>query len=205
VSLDASNAADYRRDKGVDRFDAVCDGVRLLVAADGKATIGIGYLVTENNFGNAQAAADLAADLGADYVQFRPTIAYAQKNPGALSEDTRWLKRATETLEQVDGNVIVDFRRFHMYENWDGHGYKTCYWSGLQTVVTPNGSIWTCVNKREHPAALLGNLGKESFREIWSRRKLAEVDETCRVMCRGHIPNLALDEMLAPKEHAAFV
>ena len=64
----------------------------------------------------------------------------------------------------------ADTDRFRAYRDWDGHGYGTCWWSALQTCITPNGSVWTCVNKREHSGAKVGDLSRESFADIWARR-----------------------------------
>lgn len=206
VSLDAANAAVYRRDKGVDRFQAACSAIRDLVAALGCATVGVGYLITGSNWRSAPAAADLACDLGADFIQFRPTILYDQDDPAKLIEATQWMPEALELLQAIESDRIeIDLDRFRMYQDWEGHGYTTCWWSGLQTVITPNGKVWTCANKREHPGAELGDLSSESFAEIWARRELAKVDDDCRVMCRGHIPNLALAEIFAARPHAEFV
>lgn len=211
VSLDAADEDSYSRDKGVTakRFHDACDGIRRLVAADGAAAVGVGYLVTEQNWRASAAAADLAAELGADYLQLRPTVHFDQANPGTPSEDTSWLDDALRVIENLqrrhDGFLVADLDRFRMYRGWDGHGYGTCWWSGLQSVVTPNGKMWTCVNKREHPAAEIGDLSVEPFERIWARHRLAKVDGSCRVMCRGHLPNLTVDELMTPRNHGAFV
>ncbi len=209
VSLDASNAFAYKRDKGVNRFTYACEGIRNLAEADGDATIGVGFLITSTNYTDAAEAADLAHDLGADYVQFRPTILYQQDHPDEADEDTLWMRVALDYLEEVaeerEGFVVLDRDRFRMYQDWSGHGYETCWWSGLQTVVTPNGKMWTCVNKREHAGAEVGDLSQETFSDVWARHRLEKVTGDCRVMCRGHLPNLALEAMLAPREHPEFV
>ena len=209
VSLDAADAVAYKKHKGVDRFAAACAGIRKLAAAPGDATIGVGYLVTRDNWQDADKAADLVRELGADYVQFRPTILYDQEHPDTLAEDTAWLDQAIDWLDAVavtrGGFVVADLDRFRGYRDWAGHGYPTCWWSGLQTVITPNGKVWTCVNLREHPGAELGDLSVESFADIWARRPLKTVDGSCRVSCRGHVANLTLTDVMAQREHAAFV
>jgi MoaA/NifB/PqqE/SkfB family radical SAM enzyme len=207
VSLDAADAESYKRDKGVDRFGKVCENIGRLVAADGDAAVGVGYLVTPGNWRKVWAAASLAHDLAVDYIQFRPTIMYDQANPDGLAEDTVWIDRVLEDLSQLShfGHVIVDLDRFRLYKNWHGHDYHTCFWSGLQTVVTPNGKMWTCVNKREHPGAEIGDLSQERFAVAWSRNRLAQVAADCRVMCRGHLPNVTLNQIMAPQAHAEFI
>lgn len=209
VSLDAANREYYKQYKRVDRFAAACSGIENLARAEGRATIGVGYLVNPDNWRDVHEAAELADELGADYIQFRPTILFDQDDPSRLDEDTRWMDDALEELlavkEECGDFVEFDADRFVMYRTWGGHPYSVCWWSGLQTIVTPNGSVFACANRREHADALLGNLAEEPFASIWARHRPHVVGESCRVMCRGHISNVALDEIMKPREHAAFV
>ena len=208
VSLDAVDAASYKQQKQVDRFDAVCENIRRLVAAEGDATIGIGFLVTRDNWRDIPKAGWLGAQLDADYVQLRPTILYDLDDPGKPGEDTGWMTDAITLAGKAkyyQPNIDVDIGRFRRYQDWRGHGYPTCWWSALQSVVTPSGKMFTCVNLREHPAAEIGDLSVESFADIWARRPLKRVDGSCRVSCRGDVANVTLTEIMAPREHAAFV
>lgn len=207
VSLDAADADSYKRAKGVDRFAAACEGIRLLAEAEGGATVGVGYLVTNQNWPDAWKAARLARTLGADYIQFRPTIMYSQTEPGIAAEDTAWIDEALPHLEAIsfDPNVEVDLDRFKMYRSWDGHGYGTCWWSMLQTCITPNGKVWTCVSKREHANAEIGDLSIESFADVWARNVAAQVNGDCRILCRGHLPNVGLAQIMTKRPHAEFV
>jgi MoaA/NifB/PqqE/SkfB family radical SAM enzyme len=93
-----------------------------------------------------------------------------------------------------------------MYRDWTVHGYPTCYWSAIQAVITPNGKVWACLNKRSHKDAELGDLTKQSFEEIWTNAPIQYVNNSCRVMCRGHVPNLTLDQMMRqPAYHRNFI
>jgi MoaA/NifB/PqqE/SkfB family radical SAM enzyme len=208
VSLDAIDAASYKKRKGVDRFEAACDGIRRLVAADGDATIGVGFLLGPDTWHDVYSMGQLVEELGADYAQARPTIMYSQEHPGELAENAEWVDDAITAVKFAmarHDNIEADVSRFEMYRDWQGHGYARCWWSALQTCITPNGKVWTCVNLREHPAAEIGDLSVESFAAIWGRHTPANVDHDCRIMCRGHIANQALDVIMAPQVHADFV
>lgn len=208
VSLDECTPDAYKASKGVDRFQAATDGIRRLVQAEGKATVGVGFLLHRRNYNKVRQMVELGRELGVDYVQFRPTVHFEQDNPGELSEDTTWVNWAISHLNGYadDAFVIADVDRFRMYRSWKGHGYDTCNWSALQTVITPNGKVWRCTNKREHPDALLGDLSVESFADVWARNGgPCQVDGACRVLCRGHIANLTLDKVMQEIPHANFV
>lgn len=206
VSLDCPDRTSYRQSKGVDYFDRATAGIRNLVEAKGTATIGVGFLISSENWRTIDAMVALGHELGADYIQFRPAVQYEQTAPGCPAEDTAWMTDCIKALEWVStSKVIVDIDRFRMYRDWNGHGYNTCYYSGLSTVITPNGNVWTCVNKREHAGEMMGNLNDESFSDIWARRTLAHVNGDCRVMCRGHIANLTLNEVMKDTAHVNFI
>lgn len=203
ISLDECNAEDYEQSKGVNQFHKAIEGIKNLVDAVGTATIGVGFLLHERNYTKYPQMIDLAKSLGVDYCQFRPTINYDQNNPSAAIEHPTWINYLpTVNLK----NVVFDKERFLQYQNWLGHGYTTCYWSALQTVITPNGKVWRCVNKRGYEDALLGDLTQESFASIWERSGVASVvDSKCRVMCRGHIANQTLDKLMKEPDHANFI
>jgi MoaA/NifB/PqqE/SkfB family radical SAM enzyme len=207
VSLDASNAESYKKAKGIDRFEDACNGVRLMAEAKGNATIGAGFLVTAENFQDIEQMVRLARDLGADYAAFRPTILYDLTRPGEVTEDTEWLSEAMPAMELLaaDPFVSVDLDRFRMYADWDGHGYEKCWWSGIQACITPNGKVWPCINKREFPGTELGDLNNERFDRIWKSSGLHTVNDVCRAMCRGHLPNLTLEKVMSRPQHENFV
>lgn len=208
VSLDECTAEDFAKSKGVNRFANVLAGIKNLVAAEGNATIGVGFLLHRGNYNKVDDMVALGESLGADYVQFRPIINYEQAAPNQLVEDVQWINGAINNLRKHAGNpkVVTDTWRFEMYRDWNGHNYKTCNWSAMQTVITPNGKVWRCTNKREHPDALLGDLTVDDFQTIWQRSGgPCQVNDGCRVMCRGHIGNITLDAVLTEPLHPNFI
>jgi MoaA/NifB/PqqE/SkfB family radical SAM enzyme len=208
VSLDECTPEAFKKSKGVDRFNHVIDGIRRLVDARGKATIGVGFLMHRANVEQVDDMVTLGRTLGVDYVQFRPIIQYEQNAPAQLVEDTTWIGRVIVRLRDYAGDPFVqaDGWRFEMYRDWQGHGYPTCNWAAMQTVVTPNGKLWRCVNRRGHDGALIGDLTVSPFADIWQQRGgTCAVADDCRVMCRGHIANLTLHQTLTEPAHANFI
>lgn len=208
VSLDECTPEAFKKSKGVNRFEAVLGGIRNLAKVEGKATVGIGFLLHQENYFMIDSMVNLGRQLGVDYVQFRPIIQYKQDTPGQLAEDTAWLNFAISRLRdwEKDAFVQTDIWRFEMYRDWRGHGYETCNWAALQTVISPNGKVWRCTNKREHPEALIGDLSVEEFATAWGRSGgSCMVDSKCRVMCRGHIANVTLDSIMTEPAHSSFI
>ena len=204
VSLDCINKKEFAKVKNVkpDMFNWVLDGIERLKSAEGDAAIGIGMLVTPDNAHNIQAMYDFVnIEINPDYVQFRPAI--------DTYDNLEWIQTAIDNLlllERGETKVYRQIERFNMYLNWDGHGYANCRWSRAQSVITPNGKVWTCLNRRGFDGDCLGDVNKELFASIWQRAPMAKVKGDCRVMCRGHIPNKAVEKVLSePEGHENFI
>lgn len=207
VSMDNHTRESYQLYKRADKFEAACNGVRFLRECEGNATIGIGYLIGADNWQDIPAMVDHGLGLGADYVNFRPMIEFDKIHLSHLAQPVDWVDEVVELMDYYAGNaqVIADSSRFEMLRDWKTHPYPTCYWAQVQTVITPDARVWTCVNRRGFNGDALGDLHLESFPSIWRRSKAHKVDNKCRVMCRGHIPNLALNAMMEPRKHAEFI
>lgn len=201
VSLDRPDRESYKAYKQTDNFEMAVEGVRNLVNASGNATIGIGFLLSRNSWGDGWKMIELAESLGVDYVQFRPEIEFDPAVPQRPAHDNTWIKAAMQWLDGIKDRrgVQVDMTRFEMYRNWSRHPYKVCHWAQMQTVLTPDGRLWTCCNKRGFEGESWGDLTHEHFVDVVRRITARPVNEQCRVMCRGHIPNLTLDKILSPR------
>lgn len=205
VSLDCENKETYLKEKRVDLFDRACEGAKLLCTH--VDTVGIGFLMHARNVESMPKMAKLAHKLGGTYVQFRPTISFDASNPSVSSEKSRSWARTIATMDLPASKIPIelDRDRFSHYANWEGHGYHECKWSALQTVITPDGRVWTCCNKRGMEGEALGDLNHETFKDIWARRPIAKVNDQCRVMCRGQMVNKFLHHIESPRPHQNFV
>jgi len=207
ISLDYCDRESYKKWKGADKFDCVIENIRRLLRMRGQATVGLSFLLWRENYTRVDDMIRLGKGLGVDYVQFRPMVEFDLQYPN-YPKNIEWIDPAIEILSRYafDVGVIVDLDRFKMLRDWQSQPYSKCYWAQLQTIVTPDGSVWTCCNRRGFPDAKFGNLHDESFIDIWKRSRAWEVDDMCRVMCRGVIPNLALAQMMSnDEEHRNFI
>ena len=208
VSLDTVDAVTYSKEKGVPmaRFEAACAGIRSLV---GKVpTVGVSYLLHADNYREMGRMIGLTRELGATYTTFRPTVDTSPANPAVCTTDRAWVSDALPDLERYAeyADVECDPSRFVAYRDWQGHRYPACYGIRLVTMVTPDGRVWVCPNRRGVPGSELGNLRTESFGAVWARHPRQWTDfRECRVMCRLHSINTVLATVHAPRVHEAFV
>lgn len=208
VSLDAADEHTYAAYKRVSaaRFHAACDGIRMLTG--GSAVVGVSFLLSESNWVQAAKMLTLARTLGATYATFRPLIETSPTEPGHITADRTWVSVCEPLLGALakERDVELDVSRFLAYRDWQSHGYASCLGPTLTTTVTPDGRVWICPNRREYAGSCLGDLRTESLAAIWARHPRAwSVDRECRVMCRLHGVNTALDAATRPRPHGAFI
>lgn len=208
VSLDRATAPAYAAYKNVSprRFADACAGVERL--AGGGATVGVSFLLDAESWQDAPAMLALGRSLGASYTTFRPMVLFDQTAPAAPNDDRAWITEALPLLREMAAQVDVqcDPDRFLQYRDWAGRPYTVCRGIRFNTTITPDGRVWVCPNRREFPGSSLGDLTKQSFTEIWSTHPGQWTDfADCRVMCRLHLMNIALDAIDQPFVHTAFV
>lgn len=209
VSLDCVSAEDYSAEKGVSasRFQAACEGIAMLSAAK-QTTVGVSFLLHAGNWKKAPDMRALALSLGATYVTFRPVIRTQADSPSVCTDDRSWVTEAKPLLEYLSelADVEIDVHRFEEYRDWQTHGYSACHGIKLNAVVTPDGRVWLCPQRRGVANSLIGDLSKESFSDLWARHPGQWTEFSgCRVMCRLHPVNQSLAAVYAPQRHEAFI
>jgi len=78
VSLDAGNKETFTKVKKIDAFEKVIENTRRLVDRRNyygcDTTIGLGFVISPDNYNDIEEVSDLAKDLGVDYLQYKPVI-----------------------------------------------------------------------------------------------------------------------------------
>jgi cyclic pyranopterin phosphate synthase len=209
VSLDAADEIDYAKEKAVPpaRFEDALAGIRML-SETGETVVGVSFLLHEGNWERAPEMLFLARAVGATYATFRPTIETDGDNPSRITGNTTWIDAAEDILNllSTEKDVELDPSRFLAYRDWTSHGYNECYGIRLTTMITPDGRVWVCPQRRGISGSELGDLRHESFESIWARHPgHYPVDKGCRAMCRLHLPNQVLAAVYEKRPHDPFV
>lgn len=208
VSLDAPDAETYAAEKRVpsSRFDSACSGITALRRH--VPVVGVSYLLHALNWHRTADMLALSRSLGATYATFRPAIHTSVHAPGVITSDRSWVTEAEAELEGLatQPDVELDVDRFIEYRDWQSHGYTQCHGVTLLTMVTPDGRVWICPNRRGLKGSELGNLTTDAFADIWAKHPGRwNVDRDCRAMCRLHLVNQSLVPVFRTQLHEAFV
>lgn len=179
VSLDASNPGEHKKLKGTTYFEKVMSNIKDYCAS--KATVGVGYVVTSENIGSLESLTLRLSQFGVSYIQYRPVIDHPELDTDV---DLSYLKR------YENGRFFINIDGMSQ-NRVDGNGGLPCVSHSLTTVVTADGSVFLCGRLNIYEwFEPIGNITKESFRDIWLGEKRVEQANMVldKDFCKKHCP-----------------
>ena len=206
VSLDARGPDRWAEIHGVkpDQFDQVLRNIeRLAHVKARRAVIGVGFLTNKDSIEEIVPAANLARDLGADYIQYRP-FNYDQfdARPQINEASARY---ATDNFA-----VLASIPKYGLMgtEKWQ-KPYKRCHFHHFGAVVTAHGNMHICCDLKSS-FGKYGSLKENRVEELWHSREKRDVAAAidvskCPPFCRGNCHNLYLDSIIEPITHEEFL
>ncbi len=221
ISMDAGKAKSYddlRVTSKGNNFEVVLNNIKKLIKIkkerNSKITIGVGFVVSQDNFEEVLDFANLFRDIDVDYCQYKPEIIQIERN---ASHDKKeqispkfWANKVLNLLDQASkilGNkfqcnsykvqdLIIDKKKTY------GREYKQCIGSQLQPCIGADGEVYVCTNHRGHKDRSYGSLYKKSFSEIWAdvnkrgcvmkQIENKEKFSMCSQLCKPHESNKML-------------
>ena len=222
ISIDAGTALSYDKLRVTNKsnnFDTVIKNIKKIVDLKNKKksniTIGVGFVVTEDNYNEILDFANIFKEIGVDYCQYKPEIIQIerqQKNSDLgrvqISSDF-WIKKVINLLDQAKktlgkkfecndykiDDLIIDVKKY-------GRNYKECIGSQFQPCVGADGNVYVCTNHRGHKKYSYGNVNEKKFSDIWNdlkkRQSVMEIINkkekfsNCTHLCKPHESNKIL-------------
>lgn len=217
VSLDAGSRKVFASTHGMNgmEFDKIINNIDMLVKMKknikSNCTIGLGFLTSDYTKQDMLKATLLAKRLGVDYLQFRPMQIRKGNKFGY-----HWTDVQNEILKclKYSGNGFKVLYSQHKYEmSHDaqfGRYYKKCYGHQFATVISASGKMYICCHTRGYDKYCIGDLKKDTFKEIWNSEKRKEAVKKidfndCIPLCRDNTFNQILWNIKQSREHANFL
>lgn len=179
--------------------------------------LGMQLVLLPENKDEIKLLARTAKKIGMDYLVIKP---YSQhpKSDTKKYKDIKYngyLYLADELKRFNDGRFNVVFR-INTMKKWDGaeKGYRRCLALSFWSYIDAGGNLWGCSVYLGDEHFLLGNIYRQSFKEMWEGEKrmkmLRWIEEEfdaskCRVNCRMDEVNRYLWELKHPPEHVNFI
>jgi MoaA/NifB/PqqE/SkfB family radical SAM enzyme len=220
VSLDAGTPEMYKitHNGTQGEFNRVCDTITRLVDAKkdtgSSCTVGIGYLVDNFSINGMEDVMARGRVLGVDYLQFRPVyLAPWFDGPDGIDIEAyrkifrRRIDHGTNKYLITQSAVKFDKLARHDLDR----KYSFCHGQQFCGVVTATGDVVLCCLMRGVKGAVLGNIYKEAFYDIWNGKRRQEVlknlnmAEDCPPLCRCDGINEMLEKLKETPAHVHFL
>lgn len=205
LSIDAGTRETYFKLKQSDDFDKVINNVKRLVeirkAWRNETNIGIGFVITPDNYHEIPLFSELIKETGVDYGQYKPSILEDSL------EDSRWEDEIKPLLQEVfndNPRAVINLYKFNdIVESNIDRPYEICYGHQFCPCIGADGEVWICNQLRGIKEYSFGNIYREDFRKIWDgaqRRKVIKSVslEKCPKLCKNHEINKILYHIKHP-------
>lgn len=216
ISLDAGSYTMHKKVHGTNDFAEVVKNIGNLTSLKDKiessCTVGTGYL-TGKGTDDPEDMMDfvcLSIELQVDYAQFRPFLRPDDKldfSDFKRIDFTPYFKKETEKTK-----ILYSKHKYDSMKNGEvKRVYDKCYGQQFASVISAAGDMVVCCHGRGgNPSMYLGNIKKQTIKEIWGsvkRQKIVESIqiEKCPLLCRADTFNTILWNIKQKKEHINFL
>ncbi len=219
ISLDAGSKKYYLISHGLDSgiFKKVVENTGKLVEEKRRTgspvTIGTGFLTFPEMTEDMEDFIRVSSEIGVDYAQFRPLLKNFREKEINLNIDKKILQNLEKGLKYgVNGfNVLYSKNKYEkMKKNKVARNYKKCLGHNFATVIAADKRMYVCCHMRGIKKYCIGDLSKNSLREIWNSKQRREVlnrinFKDCPLLCRCDGMNEILWDITEKREHENFL
>lgn len=223
VSVDAGTPETYAkiRNTPAGHFNKVWGNIARLGAeirqradtesSDPPCVLGVGFVVTPDNYREIALGARLAKEHGAAYIRF--SAVFSPEGPKPYEPIYADIKRAIH-----EAGIELDCPTFKVHDLFgdrlddleDGPpDYPTCYYQEYNTYVGDDQNVYRCCVLAYNKRGLLGSIKDKTFGEFWMAHetgdKIANFDARDCERCQFNAKNRAMNYILGPKPpHSEF-
>lgn len=214
VSWDAGDPLTYNKiHEGRDFFNHIRNNTeKLIKVANG--TVGISFVVMKDNIPDICKATNLAKEIRCDFIQFKPEYTPLESNKRVLQYyDDALLPAIKNQLDKarkeetsnfsvlITGSLEAVLNKKLLNQN---KKYRYCAAQQFIPLITPHG-VYICPNWRGAKNMRVGNILKNSLKEIWTSDKRRKVikqlncAEDCQLYCLRHNINVLVNVLIEAK------
>lgn len=178
VSVDAGKAETYSSVRGVSerRYHQAIDNIRHLCrcrdSAGSRLTVGVGFVVTRDNWQEVRRAAEIAKDCGAN--NFRISAIF-QPDGDAYFDGFRIsaadLCKYAEELSDERFRVVNNFGDRVDDLHQGSPDYQFCGYQNFTTYIGGDLNVYRCCNTAYNARGLIGSIKSQRFAEFWNSQK----------------------------------
>jgi len=172
ISVDCGTAESYARIRDVPaaEFDIVANNVRFLTSIpDRKTVVGIGFVVTKDNYKEIYDGCKQFKEWGVDNVRIS---AMFQNDGHNYFEDI-----CSEIDDQISMSVALSDNKFKVFNNFKSRysdlelgspDYSFCPYMNMTTYIGGDQNVYTCCVNAYNERGLVGSIKDQSFMDLWN-------------------------------------
>lgn len=218
ISIDAATPMTYGaiRRTTPDNFQKALQAVELLrkYSRNEEFRLGVGFVVTNDNYKEIYSACKMARDAGADNIRISAVF-----HPDGYN----YFKKETITQGSILSGMAArdltdeEFKVYDLFDERVGNcklgrqDYRFCGTKELLCVVGGDCNVYTCCSLAFNKKGLIGNIEKQDFAELWSSAKKEKMFEEfdasqiCGYMCLYESRNRFINSLLTKPQHVNFI
>ncbi len=207
ISMAGGNRKAYQKVQGRDDFDKVINNLKrigdLKKKIKSKTTLGVAFLANKENADSLEDFVETLINSNCDYLQVRRDN-YIKENEKKWW-DSNIGKKCEELVKYTRPKGMdiltegyVTFQKFIKYP-------KKCFAHNFVMAINAEGYVTFCKNTKDNPKFYIGNLNKESFKNIWLKSKINKKLENnikpsnCATYCKNMQINKAVEDLINKK------
>ena len=216
VSFDSYRAETYETVRRVSTHSRVMRNIEHFANIKNEnCTLGINCVITKQNSQEIYDICRLAKETGADNIKLSPIMVkqneadYHKQIQDSVMDQ---IERAKQQLEDGTFRIVDKYTNDLAMNNEYRKQYHYCVIQELFTVIAADSKVYRCHQKAYTKSGEIGDLAKQTFREIWYSQEIADnirkfdAYEECRFRCAFDERNLLLNDFLnTDSNHVNFI
>lgn len=176
ISFDAGTNESYmfiRGIKSADTFQNVQDNVKMLVRQRNKTPlsqlhIGMGFVVTRDNWREIPMAVKMASGLGVDSIRLSAVFtSQTDDYYVGFGTEVKKLCLEAESFSRKDFIVVNNFSERLKDLHIKSPEYDRCVYQHLLTFIGADLNVYTCCTNSYNRRGLIGSLKHQGFSDLW--------------------------------------
>lgn len=219
VSIDAGTAQSYASIRSVPEsfFTKSLENIGRIAEAKAKSqtsdlVLGVGYVVTRENYREIDQAVKIYKDLGVDNVRISAVF---------TPEDAGYFEGIYEECRDAARDAVArygdeSFRVFNLFGDrlsdleQGKPDYEFCGFQQIQSYIGGDLNVYRCCNTSYNPQGFLGSIKNQRFKELWASRQkknaIGSFDARTCSRCQFNAKNKFINYVLEDDpEHVNFV
>lgn len=214
ISVDCGSPKSYSKIRNVPpaEFSIVEKNIKRLVQIPNrKVVVGVGFVVTKDNYNEIYEGCRQFKDWGADNVRISAMF---------QNEGNDYFKDILEQIkEQISMSLNLSDDKFKVFNNFDSRyndleignpDYSFCPYMNVTTYIGGDQNVYTCCVNAYNEKGIIGSIKEKRFKDLWDSQQkqnfFSEFDSKKCTRCMFNEKNRFINELLRkPTVHDDFV